>query len=100
MAVVVMAYVLPWDMRSGRQPTPRGRPTTRIHGKPIMPSRTSKNRTSRNVRFGTSAERRSRLRLRDLCDEVIASYRIAIGDDPISAVDRAEAAALLPRLTR
>jgi len=39
--------------------------------------------------------RRTRLRLRDLCDEVLASYRVAHGDDPVSEADREAAAPLL-----
>jgi hypothetical protein len=43
-----------------------------------------------------SAERRTRRRLRDLCDEVLASYRVARGEDPISESDREAAKELLP----
>jgi hypothetical protein len=64
-----------------------------------MANRTSKIRASRTRHFDPTAERRSRLRLRELCDEVIASYRVARGDDPISATDRAAADALLRQLT-
>jgi hypothetical protein len=64
-----------------------------------MANRTSKTRASRTVRFGSTAERRSRLRLRELCDEVIASYRVARGDDPISTTDRAAADMMLRQLT-
>jgi len=56
----------------------------------------SKTRAARTTtRVAATAERRSRLRLRDLCDEVLASYRAARGADPISATDRAAAERLL-----
>jgi hypothetical protein len=44
-------------------------------------------------------DRRERRRLRDLCDEVLASFRIAADRDPISEQDRAAAMQLLPQLT-
>ncbi|HEY0971021.1 MAG TPA: hypothetical protein VGE02_08650 [Gemmatimonadales bacterium] len=43
-------------------------------------------------------DRRTRSRLRELCDEVLASYRAARGDDPLSAEDRSTAAELLPQV--
>ena len=46
-----------------------------------------------------SPDRRERRRLRDLCDEVLASFRIASDRDPISDQDRATAMQLLPLLT-
>ena len=46
----------------------------------------------------TSAERRTRHRLRDLCDEVIASYRAATGGQVLTDDDRNEAYALLGRI--
>jgi hypothetical protein len=36
----------------------------------------------------TSSERRTKGRLRDLCDEVLASYRLAIGEDLVTDEDR------------
>ena len=45
------------------------------------------------------AERRTRGRLRELCDEVLASYRAARGKDVVSDEDRREAKALLRRVT-
>jgi hypothetical protein len=42
------------------------------------------------------SDRRRRTRLRELCDEVLASFRLASDRDPISAQDRAEAMSLLP----
>jgi hypothetical protein len=39
-------------------------------------------------------ERRTRLRLRELCDEVLASYRVATECDLFSAEDRQRATAL------
>ena len=46
-----------------------------------------------------SSDRRERRRLRDLCDEVLASFRVASDRDPISEQDRVMAMQLLPRLT-
>ena len=50
-----------------------------------------------------SADRRTRLRLRDLCDEVLASYRVARERDLWSSDERHEAQRMLsglaPRLT-
>ena len=43
-------------------------------------------------------ERRTRHRLRELCDEVIASYRAAKGHQLFSDRDRADAYALLGQL--
>jgi hypothetical protein len=53
-------------------------------------------RLSRNRRNG---ERRTRSRLRDLCDEVLASYRLAQGEDLVSSEDREAAHQVLRRLT-
>ena len=46
-----------------------------------------------------SASRRTRLRLRELCDEVLASYRVATDRTPITERDRAEASAVLQQVT-
>ena len=46
----------------------------------------------------TPADRRTRLRLRDLCDEVIASFRVATDRDVLSERERAEAKSLLARI--
>jgi hypothetical protein len=40
-------------------------------------------------------DRRRRVRLRDLCDEVLASFRMASQPDQFSEQDRAEGRALL-----
>ncbi len=45
------------------------------------------------------SDRRTRLRLRELCDEVLASHRVATGNEPWSERDRAEGHALLTRLS-
>jgi len=45
-----------------------------------------------------STPRRTKLRLRDLCDEVIVSRRLETEGDPISSEDRAAAAELLPKI--
>jgi hypothetical protein len=44
-------------------------------------------------------DRRQRTRLRDLCDEVLASFRLASGRDPISEQDRRAAMELMPGIT-
>ena len=42
-----------------------------------------------------AADRRTRLRLRDLCDEVLASYRLAADRDLFSIEDREDAMRLM-----
>ena len=44
------------------------------------------------------SDRRNRRRLRDLCDEVLASYRVANERDVISESDRADARMMLSRI--
>jgi hypothetical protein len=44
------------------------------------------------------ANRRTRVRLRELCDEVLASFRVARDRDLISDGDRADAQAMLARV--
>lgn len=44
-------------------------------------------------------DRRTRGRLRELCDEVLASYRLAQGQDLLSAEDRESAEQVLRTLT-
>ena len=46
-----------------------------------------------------SLERRTKARLRELCDEVLASYRIAIGEDLVTPEDRELAQQHLRNLT-
>jgi hypothetical protein len=60
------------------------------------PSNTVRNRA--NGPKGVPADRRRRRRLRDLCDEVLASYRVASNADVISDADRADARMLLSRI--
>ena len=45
-----------------------------------------------------ASDRRRRTHLRDLCDEVLASFRLASDRDPISEQDRQAAMELLPPL--
>ena len=45
-----------------------------------------------------ASDRRQRTRLRDLCDEVLASFRLAADNDPISEQDRQAAMEILPRV--
>ncbi len=42
-----------------------------------------------------TSPRRTRLRLRDLCDEVLASYRVAKSRDPLTPEERDEAKTML-----
>jgi hypothetical protein len=60
------------------------------------PTNSNRSRTlgPRNV----PSERRNRSRLRDLCDEVLASYRVANDRDVISDADRADARMMLSRI--
>jgi hypothetical protein len=44
-------------------------------------------------------DRRTRGRLRDLCDEVLASYRLAQGQDLLSPEERESAQQVLRQLT-
>jgi hypothetical protein len=60
-----------------------------------MPHATADNHTTIVPAF---QERRTLHRLRDLCDEVIASYRAARGASLFSDADRREANALLGQL--
>lgn len=46
-----------------------------------------------------SSDRRTRSRLRELCDEVLASYRIAQGQDLVTSEDRQAAEQVLRTLT-
>jgi hypothetical protein len=45
--------------------------------------------------FDGRTDRRHRTRLRELCDEVLASFRMARQADPFTMEDRAEGKALL-----
>ena len=47
----------------------------------------------------SSSDRRARSRLRELCDEVLASYRVAQGEDFVSREEREEAVQVLRELT-
>lgn len=44
-------------------------------------------------------DRRTRVHLRELCDEVLASYRVARGEDVITDEDRRAAEELLKNVT-
>ncbi|HET7458162.1 MAG TPA: hypothetical protein VFJ74_10970 [Gemmatimonadaceae bacterium] len=66
----------------------------------MTPSHSSASSSSRRTQSGISprpvaADRRTRLRLRELCDEVIASFRVATDRDILTENDRAAARALL-----
>jgi hypothetical protein len=56
-----------------------------------------------NAKIPTSAsrvpaDRRERTRLRDLCDEVLASFRVAREREPISEAERSDAREWLARI--
>jgi len=61
--------------------------------------------SSRKAQRGAQAQRRGqgdrryRARFRELCEEVLASYRIAQGEDLVTADDRDEAEQVLRHLT-
>lgn len=66
----------------------------------MTPSHSSSSSSSRRSQSSSgprpvAADRRTRLRLRELCDEVIASYRVATDRDIFTENDRAAARALL-----
>ena len=52
-----------------------------------------------NVQRRQRQDRRTRVRLRDLCDEVLASYRLAQGQDLLSPEERESARQVLRELT-
>lgn len=54
-------------------------------------------RTSTGPR-STTSDRRTRRRLRELCDEVLASYRVATERDLFTDAERREARAFFGRL--
>jgi hypothetical protein len=47
----------------------------------------------------TRSERRTKNRLRELCEEVLASYRVAIGEDFVTPEDRETAQQYMRTLT-
>jgi hypothetical protein len=52
-----------------------------------------------NVQRRTRQDRRTKGRLRELCDEVLASYRLAQGQDLLSQEEREAAQQVLRTLT-
>jgi hypothetical protein len=61
-----------------------------------MHARNDQSSSSRRTASGSiPADRRQRTRLRDLCDEVLASFRMARQPDQFSEQDRAEGRALV-----
>lgn len=65
----------------------------------MTPSTSASSSSSRRAQNSgprpVAADRRTRPRLRDLCDEVIASFRVATDRDVFTETDRAAARALL-----
>jgi hypothetical protein len=68
--------------------------TTMLSGN--RPTNSNRSRTLGPV--GVPSDRRNRRRLRELCDEVLASYRVANERDVISDAERADARMLLSRI--
>lgn len=60
----------------------------------VRPSRTREPMGRR-----TRSERRTKARLRELCDEVLASYRLAAGEDLVTPEDREVAEQYLRNMT-
>lgn len=52
------------------------------------------------TRTAGPSDRRTHVRLRDLCDEVLASFRLASEGEMFSAQERAEGLSLMSRITR
>ena len=63
-----------------------------------MPIANSASRARRAARATMNSERRTRARLRELCDEVLASYRVARGRDLWTDEERHEARSVLERV--
>ena len=59
-----------------------------------MPIANTASRARRAARATMNAERRTRARLRELCDEVLASHRVASDRDLFTDADRREAQAI------
>ena len=59
---------------------------------------TNSNRSRTLGPMGVPSDRRNRRRLRELCDEVLASYRVANDRDVISDSDRADARMMLAQI--
>ena len=76
-----------WPPKAGALVNPK----TTLSGNRPMNSSRSRTLGPSNV----ASDRRSRARLRDLCDEVLASFHVAQGQDPISEQDRETAKELL-----
>lgn len=66
--------------------------------KRIATARTGTSFATGDRRSTRRGDRRTHQRLRELCDEVIASHRVAAGREPISDTDRAAANAVLGSL--
>jgi hypothetical protein len=60
-------------------------------------SRVSTNRPASGSAI-PSSDRRRRTRLRDLCDEVLASFRMARHEDPFTEHDRVEGRKLVEQI--
>ena len=80
--------------QSGECSEPEPKRTTMLSGNRPTNANRSRSLGPKSV----PADRRSRRRLRDLCDEVLASYRIASNRDVITDSDRADAQVMLARI--
>lgn len=77
---------------------PGPEPTNPMHNaksKPRTPHRATAPRRTPAGPSTVADDRRTRLRLRELCDEVLASHRVASDRDLFTDADRREAQALL-----
>jgi hypothetical protein len=63
------------------------------------PSRNSRGSRSAQGPRRNPGDRRTRSRLRELCEEVLASYRVAQGEDFVTSEDRESADQVLRNLT-
>jgi hypothetical protein len=62
------------------------------------PNSSARNRSRSMGPQGIASDRRSRRHLRELCDEVLASYRVASGQDLFSDAERLDARMILSRV--
>ena len=99
-----VARSLPWGGATDR-PAGAGRSSFNVNGPTLtMPDQndvttSDSSRTTLGPK-AVSAERRRRGHLRELCDEVLASFRVAKSKELISASEQAESKALLAGLTK
>ena len=99
-----VARSLPWGGATVR-PAGAGRSSFNVNGPTLTMPDQNDVTTSHSPRAtlgpkAVNAERRRRGHLRELCDEVLASFRVAKSKELISASEHAESKALLAGLTK